>query len=69
MASNINSEIPFTGATLSSTPIRENFAAAKAEIETLQSLVSGPVGGFGTAAALGLTEPQLDGLFDLAVTL
>lgn len=56
MASNINSEIPFTGATLSSTPIRENFAAAKAEIETLQSLVSGPVGGFGTAAAADIED-------------
>lgn len=64
MASNINSEIPFQGATLSSTPIRENFAAAKSEIEALQSLVSGPSEGFGTAAAANIEDfaPAADGV-------
>jgi hypothetical protein len=37
MASNINASIPATGGSLSSTPIRNNFATAKSEIEALQS--------------------------------
>lgn len=36
MASNINANVPAAGSTLASAPIRDNFAAAKSEIESLQ---------------------------------
>lgn len=41
MASNINNTIPETGTIVKAKPLRDNFAAAKLEIEALQSLVLG----------------------------
>lgn len=40
MASSINAAIPATGAAIASAPVRANFAAAKAEIEALQTALA-----------------------------
>lgn len=41
MASNIDNTVPVAGAMASAAPLRENFAAAKSEIEALQSAIAG----------------------------
>jgi hypothetical protein len=53
MASNINATVPAIGADLSSTPIRNNFIAAKAEIEALQNSLGN--NGATTAASVTFT--------------
>lgn len=41
MASNIDNTVPVAGSLASAAPIRENFAAAKSEIEALQTAIAG----------------------------
>lgn len=45
MPSNINALVPVAGTSLQVAPLQANFAAAKSEIEALQSTVSGLGGG------------------------
>lgn len=56
MASNINNTIPASGTIVKAKPLRDNFAAAKAEIEALQLLVGGPAEGLGTAASADVED-------------
>lgn len=58
MSSNINAAIPTSGSNLSATPIRNNFQAAKEEIEELQAVINNLEipGGLGTASAADVED-------------